>query len=123
MPGEGKRFEPGKSGNPGGRPKQDVTVTELAKSHTEMAIRVLAEIAQDPKAAKNSRVKACELLLNRGHGTPRQSIELTGRQGDDLNLNVVLVSATAPALEEPEPEEKPSLDEVRAEHARRRKES
>ena len=39
-------FEPGHSGNPGGRPKGLTQVRELARAHTEAAIAALVKIMQ-----------------------------------------------------------------------------
>jgi hypothetical protein len=69
-------FKPGVSGNPGGRHKDErrVSVTELAKQHTEAAIMALVAALNSPK----ERVPAATALLNRGWGMPRQQIEATG---------------------------------------------
>jgi hypothetical protein len=62
------RFQPGISGNPGGRPKEVGHVRELAREHTEEAIRTLAAIMQDGKEPAAARVRAAECLLDRGWG-------------------------------------------------------
>ena len=69
-------FEKGKSGNPGGRPKEVAEVRELAKKHGSAAIERLVELM----ASDNERtaVAACEAVLNRGYGRPAQSMTLTG---------------------------------------------
>ncbi len=69
-------FEKGKSGNPGGRPKDVAEVRELAKKHGPAAIRRLAKLM----ASENERtaVAACEAVLNRGYGRPPQSVTLAG---------------------------------------------
>jgi hypothetical protein len=64
----GGRFRPGISGNPGGRPKEVGHVRELAREHTEEAIRTLAAIMQDGKEPAAARVRAAECLLDRGWG-------------------------------------------------------
>ena len=64
----GGRFQPGISGNPGGRPKEVGHVRELAREHTEEAIRTLAAIMQDGKEPAAARVRAAECLLDRGWG-------------------------------------------------------
>ena len=69
------RFAPGNSGNPGGRPKQNYVISDLARSHTELAIETLAEIAANQKAPPAARVSASEALLNRGWGKPAQSLD------------------------------------------------
>jgi len=68
-------FQPGVSGNPSGRPKQDFTVRDLAKTHTEGAVHTLAEIMKNPKVAPSARVHAASELLNRAWGKPTVAIE------------------------------------------------
>lgn len=57
--------------------EQQRTLCELAQSHTETAIEVLVEIAQEGES-EASRVSAANAILNRGYGTPPQSVELSG---------------------------------------------
>lgn len=68
-------FKPGQSGNPSGRPKSDIVVKELAREHTEAAIRTLAEIAGSSKSSDSARVQACTALLDRGWGKAPQYTE------------------------------------------------
>ena len=39
---------------------------------------------RNPKARDSDRLKAAEILLDRGHGRPRQELEHTGKEGKDL---------------------------------------
>jgi HEAT repeat protein len=68
-------FEPGKSGNPSGRPKENGYVRELARAHTERAIQALVDALDDER----TRVAAATALLDRGYGKPAQAI--TGEDG------------------------------------------
>lgn len=86
--GNAGQFKPGQSGNPGGRVKVDQRVTDLAREHTDVAIKCLVEICGDEDAAKNSRVAAAVALLDRGWGRPRQSVELSGAEGVPLSIAV-----------------------------------
>lgn len=67
----GRPFKSGESGNPGGRPKDEVG--PLARAHTGAAIKKLVFWMR----SKNSRasVAAAMALLDRGWGKPAQQIE------------------------------------------------
>ena len=76
--GRGRPFQRGVSGNPGGRPKCDATVKELARAHTVDAIETL--VAMLGAESERTRVAAAEALLSRGWGTPTAHVE-TGPPG------------------------------------------
>ena len=61
-------FRPGQSGNPGGRPKDIQGVTRLARKLCPKALRRLAEILDDPEAANSDKVRAAQVILDRGLG-------------------------------------------------------
>ncbi len=79
-------FQKGQSGNPGGRPKVDARVRELAQAQTENAIAGLVRVLEDKKAPAASRVSAAVALLDRGWGKPVQMV--TG-DGEDGEINIV----------------------------------
>ena len=64
------QFAPGSSGNPGGRPKDEARVAELARSYTNEAIDALVELM---RYGKDERVRgtAAQALLDRGWGKPK----------------------------------------------------
>src|SRR5215216_4057905 len=67
------KFIPGKSGNPGGRPKVVAEVRDLARQYMPLAIITLADIAQNGRQ-EAARVSAATALLERGYGRPTQPI-------------------------------------------------
>lgn len=64
-------FQPGQSGNPSGRPKADRRLQDLAREHTEAAVKALVKALDSPR----ERVAAAVALLDRGFGKPVQTIE------------------------------------------------
>jgi hypothetical protein len=73
----GKGFMPGRSGNPGGRPKSLRAVAQLAQAHSASAILALVEVMHHGKPHA-ARVHAAVALLDRGWGKPRQSLDMEG---------------------------------------------
>jgi hypothetical protein len=78
-------FQKGQSGNPGGRPKEDGAVKELAKEHTALAIETIVHLCEHGKA-ESTRLAAAVALLDRGWGKPAQSI--IGGDEDDPPIRV-----------------------------------
>ena len=71
-------FQKGRSGNPGGRPKEVGEVRDLARQYTPAAIEALEGIMNQATAPASARVAAAEALLNRAWGRPTQPVS-----GDD----------------------------------------
>lgn len=84
-------FEPGKSGNPGGRPRVDARVRDLARAQTENAIATLVNIMEDKEATAAARVGAASVILDRGWGKPAQPIDGDGEGGAILQEIVMRV--------------------------------
>ena len=79
------QFAPGQSGNPGGRPKDEHRVAELARSYTVEAIDTLVELMRDSKDER-LRGTAAQALLDRGWGKAKVDVVTCA---DDSYLDVL----------------------------------
>ena len=71
----------GQSGNPGGRPKRDREIRELAREYTEDALNALVHIAKHGQS-EAARVSAATSVLAFGWGRP--AMQITGRDGGPI---------------------------------------
>ena len=73
------KFIAGHSGNPGGRPKDEFKVAELARSYTLEAVETLVDLMRH---SKDDRVRgtASQALLDRGWG--KAKVEVTASGGE-----------------------------------------
>jgi Family of unknown function (DUF5681) len=77
------KFQPGRSGNPGGRPKAAYDLQALAKEQTAASLRTLVEL-RDNSSDDNIRMKAASYILDRAWAKPMQNVSQTGNTGFTL---------------------------------------
>ena len=95
------RFLKGVSGNAGGRKRMPEDVKEAFKSAGMDAFRVLREILLNTEAADRDRIRAAEIILERGYGKPVQAVSMEPNE-DGEALGVVVL---APVMEPTKPPE------------------
>ncbi len=95
MPGKGRPFTKGVSGNPGGRPKALGDIQELARQQSPQAINTLAKIMNNEKTPPAARVAAATALLDRGYGKPTQPISKTLAKVDPSTVSDEELTAIA----------------------------
>ena len=78
-------WQPGQSGNPGGRPAVVKDIQELARQHTPESVAALLAALERP----NERVRAAEVLLAYGYGRPRQAVDVNG----ELSLEALVAAS------------------------------
>ena len=91
MPGPGRRFKAGESGNPNGRPKVCAELRDLARSHAPAAIEELARLAKKARS-ETARIAAIRELLDRGFGKATQfTPDQDEADGSPNRLEIVFV--------------------------------
>jgi len=73
-------FQPGESGNPGGRPKRDFAA-EIAAAAFEMDKEGILKAVRAGLKSKKLNPKLYEVLADRGFGKLTQKLDVTGLEG------------------------------------------
>jgi hypothetical protein len=83
----------GVSGNPGGRPKLELSVRELAQQYSTEALETLVHVMRTGKPG--DRITAANAVLDRAYGRPTQSVEMSGDRSTLVDLLVSLNNSHA----------------------------
>ena len=70
-----------KGNKSGGRPKLPTEIKEMCRALTPQAIETAKNIMLNDKAKDSDRLKAAEIILDRGYGKPAQSVNLETDDG------------------------------------------
>jgi hypothetical protein len=76
----GKPFQPGQTGNKGGRPKktdEERTLEAMCKDKTPEALSTILEIMGRGQQER-ARLAAAQYVIDRGWGKAKESVELSG---------------------------------------------
>ncbi len=86
-----KRFQPGESGNPSGRPKKKLVdhalETLLEETDSQKAIEIAKVLIQK---ALDGDTKAAQLVAERTEGKPNQKVEVSGPDGGPINNRITV---------------------------------
>ena len=77
------RFQPGRSGNPAGRPKrtkEEKDALALIRSLAPKAAERLKEIIEDENVSRAILLKAIEIIFDRAYGKPEAAVKVTSVQ-------------------------------------------
>lgn len=64
----------GQSGNPSGRPKRSLEIQRLFQERSEEAADYFIQVMRDENEKTENRMKAGQIMLERGFGKPGQSV-------------------------------------------------
>lgn len=88
------QFEKGKSGNPGGRTKEqrekEAKLKAICTKHGPRIIAFYMEILEDSEKDTSDRITAGRLILEYGYGKPKQQTEVTGEDGGPVVIKVTV---------------------------------
>jgi hypothetical protein len=86
------QWQPGRSGNPSGRPKLLVEISRLDRSYCPDAIEKLAKIMLDSRSKPRDVIAAANVILDRGLGRPTQALVHISPDGDMVDAAPIDVS-------------------------------
>ena len=90
-------FKKGQSGNPLGGKIKSPELRELeamCKEHTKEALATILTIMANGENERN-RLSAAQYVIDRGWGKPKQAMELSGNDGQNLSIEVTYVDAAS----------------------------
>ena len=92
-------FQKGKSGNPGGRPKELKGLQLAARKITPLALRRLKGLLASKETGEQALISAAQAVMDRAYGKPAQAI--TGADGGPAVLKFTWEGQAPPAIVTP----------------------
>ena len=89
-------FVKGKSGNPGGRPKELKGIQLAARKITPLALRRLKGLLESKETGEQALISAAAAVMDRAYGKPAQAI--TGADGGPAVLKFTWEGQAPPAI-------------------------
>jgi hypothetical protein len=83
-----KKLKPGQSGNPNGRPHKLPEIDKLMADLLGQGDRAEKLLKAIYEKAQRGDTRAAEILLNRGYGKPKESIEHSGEINVKKNIDL-----------------------------------
>lgn len=74
----------------GGRPRLPAELKADFRAAAPRALEVLVDILNDDDAAARDRIRAAEIILDRGYGKPVQAVDLSA-EGGESGMGVILM--------------------------------
>lgn len=68
-------WQPGRSGNPGGRTRRDPVAIATLHKAAPIAAKALLDVLDDPKAQQRDKIRAAEIVFERLYGKAVQPID------------------------------------------------
>lgn len=97
-------FQKGQSGNPGGRSPRvgpnGETLAQMIRARTAELVNRAFDIALDPKTEAKEAIAALFGLMDRGHGKPKESIEMDLQADVKSNAPIINLTVTRPASDD-----------------------
>ena len=110
---ERHKFQPGQSGNPGGRPKKVLEIADKALDMADEMLEELKTIAKDKEAPPAVRLQAIKEINDRGLGRPMQSIDVAQETSHTLSEEFEFI--VRKLNDRKDPETKALIDSTQAE--------
>lgn len=85
-------FKKGQSGNPSGRPKENLELQRICRTHGPDIVDFYLKVVKDKEQETSDRITAARLILEYGYGKPKQQTEIVGENEGPVRLIVEVIS-------------------------------